>query len=229
MREGDFPNVHLAFQDFAFQYGLYSAGFAKYLSAVIRNVRDDGLRQILLSNLAEEQGDTHDIDLPPDVLASIDGQPHTRLYSRFQAALGVDAGSREATPDCPGHVWSRKFLQLCETNECVGVGAIGVGTELIVASIYDQILEGLKAHTDLTLTQRVFFDIHSQCDEEHAAQMLLVTEALAQDADACEQIEFGIRSAIEYRTAFWDAMLERARSFPAAEITTTAKRLRVGH
>jgi hypothetical protein len=158
MRDGDFPNVRLAFQDFAFQYGLYSAQFVSYMSAVIKNLNNAEHKKILLANLAEEQGDTHDIDLPPDVLASVVGQPHALLYRRFQVALGVDTGTHEITPECPGHLWSQQFLQLCEMNECVGVGAIGIGTELIVASIYDQILAGIKAHSDLTMTERVFFD-----------------------------------------------------------------------
>ena len=226
LREGSFPNVRLALQDFAFQYGLYSAEFARYLSAVIENVSDPGHREILMTNLAEEQGDVHDMDLSPEVLASVDGQPHPELYRRFQDALGVPAGSREVTPACPGRVWSQQFLQLCRMNEFVGVGAIGIGTEYIVADIYDQILEGIRAHSDLTASQRVFFDIHSQCDEEHAEQMMVLTEALARDADACEQIEFGIRSAIEYRSSFWDAMLVRARSFRASE---AAIPLTVGH
>ena len=229
LRDGSLPNIRLAFQDFAFQYGLYSAEFARYLSAVIDNVSDPGHREILLTNLAEEQGDVHDMDLPPDVLASVEGEPHPELYRRFQVALGVDAASREATPTCPGRVWSQKFLKLCQMNAFVGVGAIGIGTEYIIARIYDQVLDAIKAHSDLTTSQRVFFDIHSQCDDEHAAQMMLVTEALARDADACEQIEFGIRSAIEYRTAFWDAMLLRARNFCASESAIPARPLTVGH
>ena len=229
MRDGDFPNVTLAFQDFAFQYGLYSARFVRYMSAVTENLSNTEHRKILLANLAEEQGDTHHIELPPDVLDSVVGQPHALLYRRFQVALGVGSGSREVTPECPGRLWSQQFLQLCETNECVGVGAIGIGTELIVANIYDQILEGIKAHSDLTVTQRVFFDLHSECDEEHAAQMLLITRDLAQDTDACEQLEFGIRSAIDMRSTFWDTMLERARNFPASDSPTTERMSAVGY
>jgi len=229
MRDGDFPNVRLAFQDFAFQYGLYSAQFVPYMSAVTENLSNAEHRNILLANLAEEQGDTHDIDLPPDVLNSVVGQPHSLLYRRFQVALGVDTGSREITAVCPGHLWSQQFLQLCETNECVGVGAIGIGTELIVADIYDQILEGIKAHSDLTMMEHVFFDLHSVCDEEHAAQMLLITRDLAQDTDACEQIEFGIRSAIDMRSTFWDIMLERAQNFPASDSPTTERMSAVGY
>lgn len=229
MRSGDFPNVHMAFQDFAIQYGLYSAQFIGYMSAVINNLGDANHKKILLANLAEEQGDTHDIDLPPDILASVIGEPHPALYRRFQTALGLDSGSLKATPECPGRVWSQKFLALCKINECVGVGAIGIGTELIVASIYEQILEGLKAHSDLTMSQRVFFDLHSMCDDEHAAQLLMITDDLAQDPEACEQIRFGILSATKLRSAFWDTMLQRAMRFPACGSRDNDREPALGH
>lgn len=229
IRNGDFPNMRLALQDFAFQYGLYNARFVRYMSVVIDNLSADEHKTILLANLAEEQGNAHDIDLPPDIQASIDGKSHARLYRRFQTALGLRNGALKATPECPGLLWSQQFLALCKKNECVGVGAIGIGTELIVASIYNQILDGLKAHSDLTMTQRVFFDLHSICDDEHAAQMLLITEGLAQDKEACDQIAFGIQSAIALRSTFWDAMYERAQGFPASDSHSPERTSAVGH
>ncbi|VAW55675.1 hypothetical protein MNBD_GAMMA05-2228 [hydrothermal vent metagenome] len=230
MREGDFPNVDLAFKDFAFQYGLYSTKFIQYISALIENLSDEGHRQILLANLAEEQGESHGVGLPHDVLASVVGLPHTSLYCRFQEALGVNADYREATPQCQtGLLWSKQFLQLCEMNACVGVGAIGIGTELIVSSVYNQILEGLKTHSNLTMTQRVFFELHSECDEEHAAQIILIAEDLAQDRTACEQIEYGVKMAINMRVMFWDKMLERARNFPVSTTPAIEKLSAVGY
>jgi pyrroloquinoline quinone (PQQ) biosynthesis protein C len=177
IREGDLPNMDLAIKGFAFQYGLYSSKFIRYLSAVIKNLNETKHKRILLGNLTEEQGDAHDIELPADVLASVAGVPHTQLYQRFQEALGVDSAYREITPQSQTAIlWSDQFQQLCEMDECVGIGAIGIGTEFIVSGIYHQILEGLKAHSDLTMTERVFFDLHSQCDEEHAAQMISIRD-----------------------------------------------------
>jgi pyrroloquinoline quinone (PQQ) biosynthesis protein C len=230
MREGDFPNIELALQDFAFQYNLYSKKFTRYVSAVIDNLSDDRHKQILLTNLAEEQGLTTDIELPPHVLASIDGQPHAALFRRFQEALGVDSEYRNsATPCQTGLLWSQQFLQLCEMNEFVGVGAIGIGTELIVSNIYNQILESLTEHSDLTLEEHVFFNLHSACDEEHAAQIALIAEDLAQNTSACEQIEYGVKMAINLRIMFWDKMLERAQNFPTSISLATEKTSALGY
>lgn len=218
IQQGDFPNIDLALKDFACQYGLYSAKFTRYVSAVIKNLHNEEHRQILLTNLAEEQGDIHDMELPPEVMASVVGQSHSKLFRRFQEAVGVDAQyQRTSSRSQTGMLWSEQFLQLCEMNECVGVGAIGIGTELIVSSIYNQILIGLRAHSDLSMTERVFFDLHSQCDEEHAAQITLIAGDLADDHASCEQIEYGARMAIDMRIVFWDKMLERARNFPVSD------------
>ena len=51
---------------------------------------------------------------------------------------------------------------------------------------------------------------------EMAAQLILIAEDLAEDQSACEQIEYGARMAVNLRTLFWDKMLDRATSFPAA-------------
>jgi pyrroloquinoline quinone (PQQ) biosynthesis protein C len=207
----------MAFKDFAFQYSLYSARFARYVSAVIKNLSNAEHKQILLINLAEEKGVVNDVELPPDVLASVTGQPHSILFRRFQESLGVDADYREATTMCQtGLLWSSQFLQLCEMNECVGVGAIGIGTELIVSGVYNQILEGLEAHSALTMTEHVFFNLHSQCDEQHAVQIALIAEDLARNSTACDQIEYGVKMAINMRVIFWDKMHQRAQNFPAS-------------
>jgi pyrroloquinoline quinone (PQQ) biosynthesis protein C len=224
LREGNLPNVDLAFKDFAFQYGFYSTAFIRYVSAVIQNLSNAEHKQILLCNLAEEQGNNHDLDLPPDVLASVIGQPHASLYRRLQEALGIDANYLKTTqPSQTSLSWSRQFLQICQVNACAGIGAIGIGTELIVSRIYDQILEGLDAHSHLTMTQRVFFDLHSKCDDQHAAKLLLIAEELAQSPTACEQIEYGTRKAIDMRVAFWDKMLERAHGFPVSTSPSSEK------
>ncbi|MEM7564600.1 MAG: iron-containing redox enzyme family protein [Pseudomonadota bacterium] len=220
MSRCDFPDVDFAFKDFAFQYGLYSAGFTRYVSAIIDQLSSPAHRQILKSNLEEEQGHAHDLHLPAEVMASVDGVPHAKLFRRFQEALGVDTDYRNKTEKSQTAVlWGRQFLRLCETDEYVGIGAIGIGTELIVARIYNQILQGLEMQGKLSRMEHVFFDLHSECDEEHAAQIELIAADLANSDAACEQIEFGARMAIFLRTLFWDKMFQRAMNF--SDLTTT--------
>ena len=230
LRDADFPDYRHALKDFAFQYGLYSSRFTRYVDAVIEQLSDAGHRRILESNLAEEQGDTHGVDLPAEVLATVIGRPHASLFRRFQQALDIDDDHHDAPPgDHAGRRWSKAFLELCELDECIGVGAIGIGTELVVSSIYNQVLVGLREHSGLSMTEHVFFDLHSQCDEEHADQMLTIAADLARDNESCNKIAYGARKAIELRSAFWDEMLQRARRQPSPSATVTGELSSVGY
>lgn len=225
IQNGDFPNMELVIKDFAFEYAIYSSQFTRYLSAVIDHLRNPKHQQILLENLTEEQGDTHDVELPPDVLASIDGIPHSQLFQRFQTAVGIDEDYRNThIQSQTSTLWRDQFLQLCQIDECVGIGAIGIGTEFIVSSIYQQILKGLEKHTELTMSDHVFFDLHSQCDDEHAAQMLSIAKDLSHDDTNAERIEYGAKMAINMRVAFWDVMLARAQKISTSN-PLTAKQL----
>lgn len=210
-QNGDFPDPQRAIRDFALEYGCYSAAFTRYLNAVIGNLDNERHRKILQHNLAEEHGNAHDVALPPAVLATVEGQPHAQLFRRFQQALNINDAYRRAHPPSAASLqWRDRFARLCESNACAGVGAIGIGTELIVSRIYQQILVGLQQHSKLTLTQRVFFDLHSECDDQHASDLLEIARSLATTPEAREQIAYGARAAIRMRVAFWDAMLERA-------------------
>ncbi|MFK7793983.1 MAG: iron-containing redox enzyme family protein [Gammaproteobacteria bacterium] len=219
---GEFPDMNFAIKDFAYHYGLYNVHFIPYLIAVIDSLSSDKHKQILQSNLDEEKGNVHDVDLPADVLASIDKQSHTQIYRRFQKAVGVDLNQVSSNSDVSVQ-WSKQFLLLCEKNECAGVGALGIGTELIVSKIYYQILEGLKNYTNLTVSQRVFFDLHSECDDEHAEQLISIAVDLAVNEEACQQIEEGVNSAINMRIKFWDKMLHRALNFKDIDTLETQK------
>jgi len=214
LQSGELPNMQLALQDLAFQYSFYSSEFTRYVTAVIKNTRTEKHKNILMKNLAEESGDTHNLDLPNKVLASIDGVPHSELYDRFQRSLGIDDEYRNTFPPTETVLlWRRHFLQICQLNLCVGIGAIGIDTELLVPIIYTKFLEAIKSHTDLSPDQYVFFDLHSECDKEHADQILLIAKDLAVNPEACEQIEYGAKMATQMRSIFWDKMHERAFLF----------------
>lgn len=210
MQTGRLPDMPLALADFAYQYGLYSARFTDCLTALLGRLQNAAHRAIVRHNLDEEHGGHIDAELPADVAQRIAGHSHAELFRQFQqAAGGRDTG---LGTDQPGAAWARDFVALCGSGECAGTGAIGIGTELIISRVYSRILDGLRAHTQLTAFDRVFFELHSQCDDEHAEQLLRITTELATDAEARAEIARGVRRSLELRTRFWDAMLARAAS-----------------
>ncbi len=212
---GEFSDINRAYKNFALHYGAYSAGFTDYVKAVLLALDDVGHQALLQNNLDEELGHVHDADLPDPIAQGLVGVPHSSLFQRFQMAVGIAPSELNSVDaSSPGMLWRKNFLALCQSNVCVGVGAVGIGTELIVSSVYQQILEGLKKHSQLSIEQRVFFDLHCGCDDEHAAQIKQIAEDLSVCSETREQIAYGAYTAVHLRTQFWDQMLSAEDDWP---------------
>lgn len=200
---GRLPAMDWAVRDFALQYYVYSAGFTSYLQAVINGLAEQRHRDTLTENLHEEQG---------AIGEGGDGTPHAVLFDRFRRAAGVtEAVERDFAPCTTVRVWRDLFLQKCQsTQPGVGIGAIGIATELLVSHVYRAILSGIRDHTDIAPEHYRFFELHLDCDDEHAAELLAVTEELCRDATVREAVRFGVFSSLNLRAAFWDVMHARA-------------------
>lgn len=197
--EGNFPDMDAAVKDYALQYYCYSAGFTSYLLAVINGLSEQRHKDVLLENLEEEQGQDEDNHIP-----------HTLLFERFRRAAGV-SDKDEQSPCTTAIVWRDLFLQKCQSRELgVGLGAIGIATEMIVSRVYEQLLNGIRDHTSISPDDYIFFDLHVECDDEHAEKLIEITAEIAETSNAREAIRFGVISSLNLRCAFWDVMLSRA-------------------
>lgn len=200
---GDLPSMAFAVRDYAQQYYVYSAGFTAYLQGVINSLPLQRHRDVLMENLQEEQG-----------LIGIGDQqtPHAVLFDQFRRAAGVtEAVERAFKPTTTVRVWRDLFLQKCQSGQLgVGIGAIGIATELLVSEIYRYILKGIAEHTNIPEEHHLFFSLHIDCDDEHADELLEITKELCDDPDVREAVRFGVFSSLNLRTAFWDVMLARA-------------------
>lgn len=209
--EGGFSNMDFALKDFSYQYGIYSSKFIVYIMAVYNRLESFDHKVIIEENLQEEKGQSnHDLDLPSELIASVTGVPHSKLYSDFRASIGGSEGVDLPVSSC-AELWSEQFLKLCEQKSTVGIGAIGFGTERIVSEIYSQILKSLKRFTSLSRSEMVFFELHSKCDEEHAAQLEVIAGQLASTPEKRLEVEYGMRAALSLREMFWDKMNLRAQ------------------
>jgi pyrroloquinoline quinone (PQQ) biosynthesis protein C len=206
---GDLPDVAWALRDYAYQYAFYSSEFPNYLMGVIANLESDAHREALLENLAEEQGDP-----ASDRLEHL---PHVELFARFQRAIGIDDDYRAThKPSTTVEVWRDLALQKCRSEQIgVAVGAIGIGTEFVVPTLYTYLLEGIRRFTSLEPDDYYFFTLHATCDQEHAEDLRKITIDLAGPSDHREAIRFGALSALNLRKAFFDIMLSRAMDAPA--------------
>ena len=204
LASGDLPRMDIALRDYAFQYSFYGAEFTAYLEGVIGGLISTRHREVLRENLEEEKGEPGSDD--------IDQMPHTDLFRLFRNAVGADEDYlAKAKPCTTVLVWRDLFLQKCQSRqEGVGLGAIGIATEMVVPTMYDYILKGIKNNSQLTPREYHFFELHAVADDEHGQDLVNITIDLAKQYDLREAIRFGVFSSLNLRRAFWDIMLSRA-------------------
>lgn len=203
LASGDLPDPAGAIRDYCHQYYFYSAEFTSYLEAVIGGLQSALHRDVLRQNLEEEKG--HDPANP-------EGIPHTELFQRFRRAAGVTPEfDAETPPSTTVIVWRDLFLQKCKSRQTgVGLAAIGIGTEMIVSTIYSYLHKAVTLHTDMKPEDYLFLTLHLDCDDEHAEHLKEISLELASDQGIREALRFGALSSLNLRNAFWDVMLARA-------------------
>ncbi|ADO72776.1 iron-containing redox enzyme family protein [Stigmatella aurantiaca] len=223
LSKGRLPDPAGALRDYAHQYFAYSTNFQRYLTATISQLDTPEHRRVLLANLLEE---AHGVS--PDEaelmrkhgieLEWVENVPHPVLYQRYLKALGMDEAWLRAHPFCDEAVqWSQLFLLCCGSlGAAVAVGAMGIGTELVVRQLYTPVLEAIQTYLDVSSRDRVFFDLHQKIDDEHGEVLLRIAEELAEDPAQRSLLRTGALMALNLRAAFYDSMLWRARAMPQA-------------
>jgi pyrroloquinoline quinone (PQQ) biosynthesis protein C/quercetin dioxygenase-like cupin family protein len=221
LASGRLPDPVGALRDYAHQYFAYSTNFQRYLTATISQLDDPEHRRVLLANLLEE---AHGVS--PDEaelmrshgieLEWVENVPHPVLYRRYLEALNMDEAWLRDHPFCDEAVqWSQLFLLCCGSQGAsTSVGAMGIGTELIVRRVYTPILEAIQTYMDVSPRDRVFFDLHQKIDDDHGEVLLRIAEELAEEPEQRPLLRTGALMALNLRAAFYDSMLWRAQAMP---------------
>lgn len=213
---GSLDDPRGALQDFARAYAGYNEWFPRFLEALESRLPEP-LSTALDSNRAEEVGSYSESTLCELENAGlrrewVDGIPHPELYRRFQRSLGVDPGSLVA-PGSPVARWREALLQiLVSDHPAAAVGAIGLGTELVVARMYARVLEAVDRFGEIRPEGRSFLVLHSLVDDGHAASLIELAGRFARDDEGQEALARGMRAALELRASFWDEMHAAAKS-----------------
>lgn len=215
LASGDLPDTRWALADFARQYPGYAKHFPRYLTTVISQLTNPRHRDELLENLTEESGiyEEHELielkesGIKPDWIV---GRPHPQLFDRFRRAMGV------ADPDGAGEsdqviCWREMFLSLLSNGSpAEAVGALGLGTEQIVSTIYVPFSQAIARLKDLSPRDTVFFPLHTAVDDHHQETLQNVAAELVTDASTARELRRGMLKALSLRSAFWDWMYSRA-------------------
>ena len=211
--------THDVARTFALWYDGYSRWFPRYLNAVIERLESPRHRELLSENLAEEQGrldpDERDtlIELGIDP-ATVDGVPHPQLFARFCRAVGLTDAERSAPPEATIEWRSAFHGMLRAGSQAYAVGALGLGTETIVSTIYPRILQGFRRVPNLTREDLVFFELHCHVDDQHQVDLLEIAADLAAAPGGLAELERGMYDALDLRVNFWDQLHANALERP---------------
>ncbi|HET8647336.1 MAG TPA: iron-containing redox enzyme family protein, partial [Vicinamibacteria bacterium] len=202
-----------AMADFARQYYGYSSHFPRYLTTVISRLVDPAHRRGLLENLTEESGHYEDAELAELERLGvqrewIEGIAHPLLFQRFSRAIGVEH-DRHLEADQVS-CWREMFLSvLANGSPAEALGALGLGTENIVRTVYGSFVKAL-GRLDLHPRDTVFFPLHTAVDDHHQATLQEVSARFAASDEGRAGLRRGMLKSLSLRASFWDWLHERA-------------------
>jgi pyrroloquinoline quinone (PQQ) biosynthesis protein C/mannose-6-phosphate isomerase-like protein (cupin superfamily) len=175
------------------QYYLYSKNFTRYLAAMMANCEDDLLRAELAENIWEEGGQKD-----PE-------SRHAEIFRGFlESALGVDPDHIELLD--ASRLFVREYLDFCmHAHPAASAAFLALGTEGIVPRMYAILLDGLlKAGIEEKDT--VFFRLHMECDDAHAATLTRIMTSYARLSDWHAVCHRAMEHALDLRLRFFDEL-----------------------
>lgn len=220
LAEGTLPDLRWAMADFARNYYGYSSHFPRYLTTVISRLENPAHRRALLENLTEESGVYGEEEYAELAgfgvqRAWIEGIAHPLLFQRFSRAVGVDHTAHVEKDQVV--CWRELFLSvLTDGSPAEALGALGIGTENIVRTIYGPFVKALS-RMDLRPEDTVFFPLHTAVDDHHQATLEAISADFARTEEGRVGLRRGMLKALALRTSFWDWLHDRAKEPARAE------------
>jgi mannose-6-phosphate isomerase-like protein (cupin superfamily)/pyrroloquinoline quinone (PQQ) biosynthesis protein C len=177
------------------QYFLYSRNFTRYVAAVMANCESDYFR----ANLWEEGGGCE-----PE-------RRHAQIFRNFLSrALGITSLDDIVYEDFT-KLFVREYLQRCLTaSPLVGAAFLSLGTEGIVARLYEPFVQGLLA-AGLPESDLEFFRIHMECDDEHAATLEELMVSYAAEPGWFDTCAAAMDDALTLRERFFESLFVAVR------------------
>jgi pyrroloquinoline quinone (PQQ) biosynthesis protein C len=215
LETGNLPNLEWALKDFAQQYISYSKHFPRYLTGVISRLEKKEHRDLLIQNLMEESGNYQQEELDELSTIGVDpkwivGIPHCQLFKRFGEALGVNFA--EATTEADEVIcWRDMFFKvLTSDSPAQALGALGLGTEGIVSTMYIPFVKAIELFGKISPKDAVFFKLHTAVDDHHQQALYDICIDYAKIDINRDYLRYGMLKALSLRTIFWDWMYTRA-------------------
>lgn len=196
---------------FLVQQGIYSSYFTRYLCALMANLPSNGQVLKLAENLCEELGLTGDSPTPHSII-------YRDMLSHFGLSLeGARPllGTRRLIDTMFDHCRDPKVAR--------GLGALCLGAEALVPSIYSDLLKGFKS-AGIPDKAVEFFKIHVECDDGHSDTMRDIMVELARiNPDQIAMMLSAGNALVDARIDFFDSIEAQCGTQPAAYASRPAE------
>src|SRR5215510_9305664 len=192
---------HFTLEDFRFifsQYYLYSQNFTRYLAAIMANCDNDYFRARLSENMWEEGG------------GAAPENRHSEMFRNFvRDGLSIDISEIDYL-DFTQH-FMHSYFDFCRSaTPAAGSAFFSLGTEGIVARIYEIFVAGLK-QAGIEERHLKFFRLHMECDDEHAATLEEMMLSYSREPDWAETCRRAMDHALNLRHSFFDNLYDAIR------------------
>lgn len=177
------------------QQGHYSSYFTRYLCALMSNLQNNNQVVELARNLFEETGFEGDG-------SSI---PHSVIYRNMLNNFSISLNSTPINNETQNLI-DTMFEYCKKSDPAYGLGALCLGAEALVPSLYSAIINGFNScHVQDSLIE--FFHLHVGCDDAHAETLhnMMVNIAKYNDTSMTNMLLAG-QALIDSRMKFFDGI-----------------------
>ncbi len=183
-------------QILAVQMYKFSKEFNRILASILSCCQDESSQLVIVENLFDEMGQG-------DIT-----QSHPELFRKFTRALGIHDETLVALPTAPEtRALIETYLQMPHKyGYLAALGAICYASEGIVNSLYTQLYKGIVGATPLPKESLIFFEIHIDVDDSHAAKLAAVIEPRITMNEEDIQVRLAIVEAMDARVQFFNGI-----------------------
>jgi len=183
-------------QILAVQMYKFSKEFNRILASILSCCQDESAQLVLLENLFDEmgQGDVN--------------QAHPELFRRFTRALGIDDNTLAALATAPEtSALIETYLRIPhQYGYLSALAAVCYASEGIVSSLYTQLYKGIVGATPLPKQSLIFFEVHIDVDDSHAAKLAAVIEPRITIPEDEIKVKLAIVEAMDARVQFFNGI-----------------------
>lgn len=192
-------NLYLSdIQILAVQMYKFSKEFNRILASILSCCPDEAAQLVILENLFDEMGQG-DIN-----------KSHPELFRRFTRALGIDDNTLAKLPTAPEtRALIETYLRIPhQYGYLAALGAVCYASEGIVSSLYTQLYKGIVGATPLPKESLIFFEVHIDVDDSHAAKLAAVIEPRISmsEEESDIKVKLAIVEAMNARMQFFNGI-----------------------